>query len=629
MSSRTHALAITATALLAGLMHLHGLLTMPDIAVAKGFQGSIALRPIFGGSETGALSAPGFARFTLALAAFTGLAASALALAIALRTVLEPVRRRLAWALALASWAAAHIFVVQAHPIYTDSFALFPGSLSRVLADAGGYFAGLAAPLLLLRFFIGYPRRPTEIEWHAHFVALREAGLRSLHEGWQSRLYPRSWTRPLLSTQRQVSFTVPILMRFDTAWPLGFAAALAIATALVDAYASGTVRSVLWVLGMIVLMVPMILMFEALRYHKQRALADERRRIDWIYGTVHIGGILLVSVSPLWWLLMAVGLPRFEAWGLIGSAAVVFVGPAMTGLQLLAIAFLAALAMSIFYRGTVDPRLAIRRITLAGAIGFVLAFILLLVERTVAIQLALRMDLPPETGLGIAITVAAATFAPVRSRCERLVNRLVLRYLPLESAVQGRRVEATIVLSDISGYTALSAQDERKALLAAALLQRHAERICESHRGRLVKSMGDAVLLSFDEPRQAIEAVQRLHQAFARGCADLGLPVLQVHSGAYRGAITVTDDGDVYGQVVNIAARLQSQAAKGEVVISRDLAEAADLPAEAIRDLGALTLKNVPEAVSCVALMPLRPASEMIEPLALSVPTTTQPDQFA
>ena len=66
MSSRTHSLAITATALLAGLLHLHCLLTMPDIAVGKGFQGSFALRPIIGASEAGALSASGFARFTLA-----------------------------------------------------------------------------------------------------------------------------------------------------------------------------------------------------------------------------------------------------------------------------------------------------------------------------------------------------------------------------------------------------------------------------------------------------------------------------------------------------------------------------------------------------------------------------------
>ena len=155
------------------------------------------------------------------------------------------------------------------------------------------------------------------------------------------------------------------------------------------------------------------------------------------------------------------------------------------------------------------------------------------------------------------------------------------------------------MISDISGYTALSARDEKQAMLLAALLQRQAVKISEPLGGRMVKSMGDAVILAFPGAESAVRAMDSLHRDFAAGALALGLEALPMHSGAHYGEVTETHDGDIYGQTVNIAARLLSLAAAGQRVVSAELAAAANMEGTALRSLGPKMLKNVPQAVEC------------------------------
>lgn len=114
--------------------------------------------------------------------------------------------------------------------------------------------------------------------------------------------------------------------------------------------------------------------------------------------------------------------------------------------------------------------------------------------------------------------------------------------------------------------------------------------------------MGDAVMLAFPEPAGAVSALRALHARFAPAATALGLTPLEVHSGAHHGDVTETADGDLYGQTVNLAARLQGEAAPGQLVVSEAMARAASLPMEHLRRLGPRRLKNVPEPVECVAL---------------------------
>jgi class 3 adenylate cyclase len=72
-----------------------------------------------------------------------------------------------------------------------------------------------------------------------------------------------------------------------------------------------------------------------------------------------------------------------------------------------------------------------------------------------------------------------------------------------------------------------------------------------------------------------------------------------MHSGIHTGEVLLAADGDVFGQTVNLAARLQDVAGPGEIVLSDDTRRNAELPDEATRSMGARRLKNIPEPFDC------------------------------
>ena len=123
--------------------------------------------------------------------------------------------------------------------------------------------------------------------------------------------------------------------------------------------------------------------------------------------------------------------------------------------------------------------------------------------------------------------------------------------------------------------------------------------------------MGDAVMFAFDDTESAVRVLTALHRDFAPAAEQLGIAALRVHSGAHLGEVTVAHDGDIYGQTVNIAARIQGGAAPGQIVVSDAFAKAA---ANAnYRDMGQQKFKNVPEVIACHELLASLP------PLKLAV----------
>jgi class 3 adenylate cyclase len=123
-------------------------------------------------------------------------------------------------------------------------------------------------------------------------------------------------------------------------------------------------------------------------------------------------------------------------------------------------------------------------------------------------------------------------------------------------------------MSDLSGYSALAASNERQSLLVAAVLAQQASACVADHNGRLVKTMGDAALMEFTDAREALAAVEALHQGCANAFDTLKVPALPVHSAMHIGEVTEAPDGDIFGHTVNVAARLQGEAASGEIVMS-------------------------------------------------------------
>ena len=129
--------------------------------------------------------------------------------------------------------------------------------------------------------------------------------------------------------------------------------------------------------------------------------------------------------------------------------------------------------------------------------------------------------------------------------------------------------EFTVVFADITGSTALfESVGNVKATETITGLTSWIGEVCENHQGRVVKYTGDGVLLLFSQSLDAIEAVvelQQLHQKRLQSWHDPLKMGLQV--GVARGNI-VEQQGDCYGDAVNIASRLSDLSGPDQILVS-------------------------------------------------------------
>ena len=89
-----------------------------------------------------------------------------------------------------------------------------------------------------------------------------------------------------------------------------------------------------------------------------------------------------------------------------------------------------------------------------------------------------------------------------------------------------------------------------------------------------------------------------LHAAFPGIIDTLGLTALRLHSALHFGEIVETRDADIFGQTMNVTARLVDAAAAGEIVVSQEVWNDTHEQV-ALKDIGERKFKNVPEPVQC------------------------------
>jgi adenylate cyclase len=124
--------------------------------------------------------------------------------------------------------------------------------------------------------------------------------------------------------------------------------------------------------------------------------------------------------------------------------------------------------------------------------------------------------------------------------------------------------------ADIAGYSERAAQDERGALQLIEILQALSRSIVESHGGRVVKFLGDAVLAEFPSTEMAVRAAAALSQQFREQSATTGR-AHDLRIGVHVGDVAVDADGDLYGDCVNAAARIEAAVDPGCVAVSEDV----------------------------------------------------------
>lgn len=175
---------------------------------------------------------------------------------------------------------------------------------------------------------------------------------------------------------------------------------------------------------------------------------------------------------------------------------------------------------------------------------------------------------------------------------------------------QGHKVErrlAAILVADVVGASGLMEANEEGTLsVIRTILSEIIEPAASRHRGRMVKTMGDGALLEFASPVEAILCAVEAQTGIAERVEHhSGDQAVQLRMGINLGDIVITEDGDILGDSVNVAVRLESIADPGGICISGkvfdELEGKLSLPFE---DRGEQSLKNIARLVHVYALKP-------------------------
>jgi adenylate cyclase len=191
-----------------------------------------------------------------------------------------------------------------------------------------------------------------------------------------------------------------------------------------------------------------------------------------------------------------------------------------------------------------------------------------------------------------------------------------------------RRLVA-ILAADVAGYSRLIGADEegtlnRLKVFRAALID---PKIAE-HRGRIVKTTGDGLLVEFASVVDALRCATEWQANMAdRNAALPDATWIEFRIGVHQGDIVVEGD-DIFGDGVNVAARLEGLADPGGICVSarvqEDVAGRLDLTFE---DMGEQALKNIARPVRVYRVRLAAPESKPTVPLTESVPVLALPDK--
>ncbi len=174
-----------------------------------------------------------------------------------------------------------------------------------------------------------------------------------------------------------------------------------------------------------------------------------------------------------------------------------------------------------------------------------------------------------------------------------------------------------IVFTDIVGFTELTDLQGDDVALAVVERQLELVRGVLPQRARIVKELGDGVLLWFDDPVEAVDAALELLARFERESVG-GMP-LWIRVGMHWGAPRHRRD-DIIGRDVNLASRVAGLAGAGEAICTEQLVAAVGgaeaLPQATFESLGSVFVKGFADAVAVATVRPtgVEPATRPAAP---------------
>jgi adenylate cyclase len=197
--------------------------------------------------------------------------------------------------------------------------------------------------------------------------------------------------------------------------------------------------------------------------------------------------------------------------------------------------------------------------------------------------------------------------------------------------VSETRKLAAILVADVVGYSRLAGADEDRILARLRTLRSDLiDPTIAVHHGRVVKRTGDGAIVEFRSAVDAVNFALEVQRAMAERNAEVAPDKrIEFRVGIHVGDVVEESDGDLMGDGVNIAARLQSVANPGGICISEDtyrqVKSRLDLT---VSDLGPVPLKNIAEPMRAFSLevgtpqarLPGDHAKELSKPRWLSAP---------
>jgi len=180
-----------------------------------------------------------------------------------------------------------------------------------------------------------------------------------------------------------------------------------------------------------------------------------------------------------------------------------------------------------------------------------------------------------------------------RERDPTRIEDLLRQRSELDQRLARYRRSFAVLFADVSGSTRFF--DQRGDLSGVAMVQQfvdQAEPSIRRHQGRIVKTLGDGILAYFEDATAAVRAAAELQQEFAalnvaRATGDR----IELRIGINYGTGFVKE-GDIFGDVVNIASRLEELARPNQIVVSAPVAEAARAAGYSLAEVGPLELRG-------------------------------------
>ncbi len=168
-----------------------------------------------------------------------------------------------------------------------------------------------------------------------------------------------------------------------------------------------------------------------------------------------------------------------------------------------------------------------------------------------------------------------------------------------------RRRLAAVLMMDIAGYSRLSETDvEGTHARLRAIMNDVVMPHLQTTGGRIVKRTGDGALIEFPSVTEAMRAASAIQQQTALAESDRPPDRrIQLRMGINLGDIIVEDDNDIYGDGVNIAARLEAIGQPGDVIVSEAAMQTVDRAGYRFVDLGPQRLKNISRPVRAFRLV--------------------------